>query len=91
MRLLKPAFGRFYTAVQALFHPTRLALVEPPAKVQKEEWILIYGGSSQYNFTVWGILRKTNLIYCRLRRDVCPPTCEGRGLQSRVYVLSAQL
>ncbi|KAF7790270.1 hypothetical protein EIP86_001224 [Pleurotus ostreatoroseus] len=36
----------FYTAVQALFHPTRLALVEPPAKVDKDEWILVYGGSS---------------------------------------------
>ncbi|PSR78310.1 hypothetical protein PHLCEN_2v7432 [Hermanssonia centrifuga] len=35
----------FWTAVQALFHPTRLALVEPPAKVDKDEWILIYGGS----------------------------------------------
>ncbi|KAF7789409.1 hypothetical protein EIP86_000353 [Pleurotus ostreatoroseus] len=36
----------FYTSAQALFHPTRLGLVEPPAKVEHEEWILIYGGSS---------------------------------------------
>ncbi|PSR78311.1 hypothetical protein PHLCEN_2v7433 [Hermanssonia centrifuga] len=35
----------FWTAAQALFHPTRLALVEPPAKVDKEEWVMIYGGS----------------------------------------------
>lgn len=35
----------FWTAVQALFHPTRLALVEPPNKVGKAEWVLIYGGS----------------------------------------------
>lgn len=35
----------FWTAVQALFHPTRLALVEPPNKVDKEEWVLVYGGS----------------------------------------------
>lgn len=36
----------FYTAVQALFHPTRLGLVEIPARSEKEEWVLIYGGSS---------------------------------------------
>ncbi|KAI0707802.1 GroES-like protein [Earliella scabrosa] len=36
----------FWTAVQALYHPTRLGLVEPPAKVSGEEWILVYGGSS---------------------------------------------
>ncbi|KAI0070949.1 GroES-like protein [Panus rudis PR-1116 ss-1] len=36
----------FWTAAQALFHPTRLGLAEPPAKVDHEEWILIYGGSS---------------------------------------------
>lgn len=38
---------RFWTAVQALFHPTRLGLVEPPNKVDKEEWVLVYGGSSE--------------------------------------------
>ncbi|KAI0780487.1 GroES-like protein [Trametes elegans] len=36
----------FWTAVQALFHPTRLALVEPPEKTAKEEWVYIHGGSS---------------------------------------------
>ncbi|KAH9928552.1 GroES-like protein [Epithele typhae] len=36
----------FWTAAQALFHPTRLGLVEPPSKTDKEEWIFIYGGSS---------------------------------------------
>ncbi|GJE87536.1 zinc-binding alcohol dehydrogenase family protein [Phanerochaete sordida] len=35
----------FWTAVQALFHPDRLGLVEPPNKVDKEEWVLVYGGS----------------------------------------------
>ncbi|KAM5538077.1 hypothetical protein V8D89_008274 [Ganoderma adspersum] len=36
----------FFTAVQDLYHPTRLSLVEPPAKVAGEDWILVYGGSS---------------------------------------------
>ncbi|KAH9844379.1 GroES-like protein [Rhodofomes roseus] len=36
----------FWTAVQALFHPTRLGLVEPPKKAPGNEWIFIYGGSS---------------------------------------------
>ena len=35
----------FWTCVQALFHPTRLNMVEPPEKVEGEEWIFIYGGS----------------------------------------------
>ena len=33
--------------MQALFHPTRLGLVEPPKKTEKGEWIIIYGGSSK--------------------------------------------
>ncbi|RDX46932.1 GroES-like protein [Lentinus brumalis] len=36
----------FWTAAQALFHPTRLGLVEPPAKASGEEWVYIHGGSS---------------------------------------------
>ncbi|TBU65354.1 GroES-like protein [Dichomitus squalens] len=36
----------FWTAVQALYHPTRLGLVEPPARAPKAEWVLVYGGSS---------------------------------------------
>ncbi|RPD66616.1 GroES-like protein [Lentinus tigrinus ALCF2SS1-7] len=36
----------FWTAVQALYHPTRLGLVEPPAKASGDEWIFVYGGSS---------------------------------------------
>ncbi|KAI0636517.1 GroES-like protein [Trametes polyzona] len=36
----------FWTAAQALFHKTRLGLVEPPAKASGSEWILVYGGSS---------------------------------------------
>ncbi|KAH9928551.1 GroES-like protein [Epithele typhae] len=36
----------FWTAVQALFHPTRLGLTEPPAKTSNDEWILVYGGST---------------------------------------------
>ncbi|KAI0089301.1 GroES-like protein [Irpex rosettiformis] len=36
----------FWTAVQALFHPSRLGMVEPPEEVQHEQWIFIYGGSS---------------------------------------------
>ncbi|KIJ39351.1 hypothetical protein M422DRAFT_257968 [Sphaerobolus stellatus SS14] len=29
----------FWTAVQALFHPTRLGLTEPPAKVKGKKWL----------------------------------------------------
>ncbi|CCM05588.1 uncharacterized protein FIBRA_07816 [Fibroporia radiculosa] len=36
----------FWTAIQALYHPKRLAFVEPPEKVDKEQWIFVYGGSS---------------------------------------------
>jgi len=36
----------FWTAVQALFHPTRIGLVEPPNKIDKPEWVFVYGGSS---------------------------------------------
>ncbi|KAH9938112.1 GroES-like protein [Fomitopsis serialis] len=36
----------FWTSAQALFHPTRLALVEPPNKASGNEWIFVYGGSS---------------------------------------------
>ncbi|KIJ39290.1 hypothetical protein M422DRAFT_32775 [Sphaerobolus stellatus SS14] len=35
-----------WTAVQGMYHPTRLNLVEPPEKVQTPEWIFIYGGST---------------------------------------------
>lgn len=38
----------FWTAAQALYHPTRLGLVEPPAKAPGDEWILVYGGSCEY-------------------------------------------
>ena len=38
---------RFWTAVQALYNPTRLGLVEPPSRVDGEEWVFIYGGSSK--------------------------------------------
>ncbi len=37
----------FWTSVQALYNPKHLGLVEPPAKVAKHEWVLIYGGSSE--------------------------------------------
>ncbi|CDO68641.1 hypothetical protein BN946_scf184996.g72 [Trametes cinnabarina] len=36
----------FWTAIQALYHPTRLGLVEPPEKVTEEQWVYIHGGSS---------------------------------------------
>ncbi|KAH8103403.1 GroES-like protein [Cristinia sonorae] len=35
-----------WTAVQTLFHPTRLGLVEPPDRTPGEEWVFIYGGST---------------------------------------------
>lgn len=37
----------YWTAVQVLFHPSRLGLVEIPERVQREEWVLVYGGSGQ--------------------------------------------
>ncbi|KAI0823565.1 GroES-like protein [Trametes gibbosa] len=43
----------FWTAAQALFHPTRLSLIEPPAKAPGNEWIFVYGGSTAVGqFTV---------------------------------------
>lgn len=33
--------------MQALFHPTRLGLVEPLGKAGKDEWVFVYGGSSE--------------------------------------------
>ncbi|KAL1947808.1 hypothetical protein VTO73DRAFT_13532 [Trametes versicolor] len=36
----------FWTAVQALYHPTRLALVEPPEKTSEDVWLYVHGGSS---------------------------------------------
>lgn len=36
----------FWTAVQALFHPKRLGLTEPPEKADGDEWVFIYGGST---------------------------------------------
>ncbi|KZT71551.1 GroES-like protein [Daedalea quercina L-15889] len=36
----------YWTAIQCLFHPTRLGLVEPPEKVKEEVYVFIYGGSS---------------------------------------------
>ncbi|TCD67256.1 hypothetical protein EIP91_000333 [Steccherinum ochraceum] len=35
-----------WTAVQTLYYPGYLGLVEPPAKTDKGEWIFIYGGST---------------------------------------------
>ena len=37
--------SRFFTAVQCLYHPRRLALVEPPEKASVKEWILVNGAS----------------------------------------------
>ena len=34
--------------MQALYNPKHLGLVEPPEKVAKPEWVLIYGGSSKF-------------------------------------------
>jgi len=42
----------FWTAVQALFHPSRLGLVEPPSKVSSEAWLFVYGGSSSVGMFV---------------------------------------
>ncbi|KAH9918219.1 GroES-like protein [Epithele typhae] len=36
----------FWTAAQALFHPIRLGLVEPPSNTDKKEWVFVYGGST---------------------------------------------
>ncbi|KAI0807670.1 GroES-like protein [Fomes fomentarius] len=47
----------FLTAVQALYHPKRLALVEPPQKVQGDEWVLVWGGSSAVGLSAIQLLR----------------------------------
>ncbi|KAI0732105.1 GroES-like protein [Fomitopsis betulina] len=36
----------FWTAVQALYNPSRLGLVEPPSRAEGKQWIFIYGGST---------------------------------------------
>lgn len=47
--------SRFWTAVQGLFHPARLGLVEPPEKVSRETWVFVYGGSSRSTLiSLWG-------------------------------------
>ena len=43
----------YWTAVQALFHPTRLGLAELPNKTDKEEWVLVWGGSGA---SMWFVL-----------------------------------
>ncbi|KIJ39347.1 hypothetical protein M422DRAFT_257964 [Sphaerobolus stellatus SS14] len=40
----------FWTAVHALFYPTRLRFTEPPAKVEGEKWVFIYGGSTSVDY-----------------------------------------
>ncbi|KIJ34239.1 hypothetical protein M422DRAFT_182407, partial [Sphaerobolus stellatus SS14] len=52
----------FWTAVQALFHPTRLGLTEPPAKVEGETWVFVHGGSSMCAFYYFYLLKKTDLL-----------------------------
>ncbi|KIJ25431.1 hypothetical protein M422DRAFT_273607 [Sphaerobolus stellatus SS14] len=34
----------FWTAVQPLLHPTKLGPTGPPAKVEGEKWVFVYGG-----------------------------------------------
>ncbi len=46
--------------MQDLYHPTRLGLVEPPAKVAGEDWILLYGGSCA--FTVQPLLAVSDVL-----------------------------
>jgi len=41
-----------WTAVQGLFHPTRLGLVEPPHRASGEEWVFVYSGSSSLGMYV---------------------------------------
>lgn len=41
-----------WTAIQGLYHPTRLGLAEPPNKTSNGEWILVYGGSSSVGMFV---------------------------------------
>ena len=61
----------FFTAVQDLYHPTRLGLVEPPAKVAGEDWILVYGGSCAYLIFV-------SAPQCRVLMPVQPGYSRGR-------------
>ena len=41
-------FPSLATAIQALFHPKKLGLVEPPSRVNGQEWFFVYGGSSRW-------------------------------------------
>ncbi|KAH9838996.1 GroES-like protein [Rhodofomes roseus] len=49
----------FWTAVQALYHPTRLALAEIPSKLQdgSDEWVFLYGESTSVGLYAIQLLR----------------------------------
>lgn len=71
---------RFWTAAQALFHPTRLGLVEPPNKVEKEEWVFVYGGSSECS-VIHFVHLVGRVLDVRLCRHVRYPTRTRSWLQ----------
>jgi len=47
------------TAVQGLFHPERLGLVEPPERVAEETWVFVYGGSTAVGYSAIQFLHLT--------------------------------
>lgn len=57
-RITDMLFDSFWTAVQALYNPKHLGLVEPPEKVSEPQWVLIYGGSSECLYVA--IIRSSN-------------------------------
>lgn len=59
--------SRFWTAVQALYNPSRLGLIEPPLRVDGKQWVFIYGGSSKSSANL------ARLLYGLLNRTAQPP------------------
>lgn len=81
---------RFWTSVQALYNPKHLGLVEPPEKVAKPEWVLVYGGSSEYSGTVRDLYSPVSGDAFSCLRSLGYPTCPPVWLQSRHHRLGPQ-
>lgn len=79
-----------WTAVQGLFHPTRLNLVTPPNRVEGEPWMFVYGGSCKRHSVGSVLSRWTGLMICslasvgRLIRHSTSPPCWLQGGHRRL-------
>ena len=86
--------GRFWTAAQGLYHPKRLGLVEPPAKVAGEEWVYIHGGACASLYLSFQFEPDSHMALTpprSLRRPVRDPARCAFRLQSRNNRLAKKL